>query len=72
MTKSTTSGSFSEGEPLGAPASKPDTALSEHFVALRDETKGTIAIMPIGWVGDPALVIHESKLADLKVCLGKL
>lgn len=75
MKLNTSSGSFSEGEPLTNEPRvtvRPDTALSDHFVAMRDDVKGTIAIMPVGWVGDPALIIHESKLADLKACLAKI
>jgi hypothetical protein len=47
-------------------------ATSKHFVAIRDETRGTIALMPVGWVGEPALVIAEIKLADLKDLLKQL
>ena len=51
---------------------KAKYATSEHFVAIRDDTKQTIALMPVGWVGEPALVIAEIKLADLKELLKQL
>lgn len=47
-------------------------ATSQHFVAIRDGQRGTIALMPVGWVGEPALVIAEIKLADLKELLKQL
>jgi hypothetical protein len=51
---------------------KAQYSTSEHFVAIRDEAHGTIALMPVGWVGEPALVIAEIKLADLKDLLKQL
>lgn len=76
MVKSTTSGSFSEGAPLAPKAEakvvRPDTVLSENFVAIRNASNNTIALMPIGWVGEPALVFSEKRLDDLKACLNKL
>jgi hypothetical protein len=72
-TTNTTSGSSSEEQPLLAAAvEKAKYATSEHFVAIRDEARGTIALMPVGWVGEPALVIAEIKLADLKDLLKQL
>ncbi len=70
----TTVGSSSEEQPLLTQAAKEliQYATSQHFVAIRDETRGTIALMPVGWVGEPALVIAEIKLADLKELLKQL
>ena len=69
-----TTGSSSEDQPLLTAAAKEliEYATSQHFVAIRDEKRGTIALMPIGWVGEPALVIAEIKLADLKELLKQL
>lgn len=70
----TAAGSSSEEQPLLTTEAKKliEYATSQHFVAIRDETRGTIALMPVGWVGEPALVIAEIKLADLKDLLKQL
>lgn len=47
-------------------------ALSEHYVGIRDEVRGTIAIMPVGWVGDPALIVPIVKLDDFKKLVERL
>jgi len=47
-------------------------ANSQHFVAIRDNSRGTVALMPVGWVGEPALVIAEIKLDDLRDLLKQL
>jgi hypothetical protein len=47
-------------------------ATSQHFIAIRDTTRGTVALMPIGWVGEPSLVVAEIKLEDLKSLLKQL
>jgi hypothetical protein len=47
-------------------------ATSQHFIAIRDNTRGTVALMPIGWVGEPALVVAEIKLEDLRTLLKQL
>ena len=67
-------GGKSENQPLLTEKAKEliQHATSQHFVAIRDETRGTIALMPIGWVGEPALVIAEIKLEDLKSLLEQL
>lgn len=68
-----TTGSSSEEQPLLKEAvEKAKYATSEHFVAIRDESRGTIALMPVGWVGEPALVVAEIKLDDLKALLKQL
>lgn len=67
-------GASSEEQPLLTTAAKEmiEYATSQHFVAIRDNTRGTVALMPVGWVGEPALVIAEIKLEDLKSLLKQL
>lgn len=55
-------GSRGEAEPLP----RNEYVTTEHFVAHCDDARGTIAIFPTGWVGDPALVISVTKLNSLK------
>ena len=54
-------------EPLFAkPVQRFHHTTSEYFVAVEDNERGTVALMPIGWVGEPSLIIAKIRLEDLK------
>jgi hypothetical protein len=46
--------------------------MSEYFVAIKDNERGTVALMPIGWVGEPSLIVAEIRLEDLKSLVKQL
>lgn len=69
----TISGTSGEGQPLFAkPIERFHYTSSEYFVAIKDSERGTVALMPIGWVGEPSLIIAEIRLDDLKALLKQL
>ena len=69
----TDAGTNGEEQPLMKAAKEMiEYATSQHFLAIRDNTRGTVALMPIGWVGEPSLVVAEIKLEDLKSLLKQL
>ena len=69
----TISGTSSEGQPLFAkPVQRFHYTSSEYFVAIEDNERGTVALMPIGWVGEPSLIIAKIRLEDLKALLKQL
>jgi len=69
----TVAGTSGEEQPLMKAAKEIlEYATSQHFIAIRDNTRGTVALMPIGWVGEPALVVAEIKLEDLRTLLKQL
>jgi len=69
----TDAGTSGEEQPLLKAAKEMiEYATSQHFLAIRDNVRGTVALMPIGWVGEPSLVVAEIKLEDLKSLLKQL
>lgn len=60
-------------EPLFAkPVQRFHHTMSEYFVAIEDSERGTVALMPIGWVGEPSLIIAKIRLEDLKSLVKQL
>ena len=71
--KTTISGTSGEGQPLFAkPIERFHYTTSEYFVAIKDSERGTVALMPIGWVGEPSLIVAEIRLEDLKNLMKQL
>ena len=69
----TISGTSGEGQPLFAkPIERFHYTSSEYFVAIEDNERSTVALMPIGWVGEPSLIIAKIRLEDLKALLKQL
>ena len=72
-------GGKSENEPIVAteplfakPVQRFHHTMSEYFVAVEDNERGTVALMPIGWVGEPSLIIAKIRLEDLKGLVNQL